>query len=116
MLTTSYQKGLKGEELAQKYLENLGFVILHKRFKTAWGELDIVAAKEKSVVFCEVKLRKYLDLRCITPLQQKRIENCANFWLTKNCEYLDYNLSFSVLFMISSEKRLIYIPNAWTCG
>jgi Holliday junction resolvase-like predicted endonuclease len=38
-----------------KYLENRGFKILDRNYLRKWGELDIVAEKDKIVHFIEVK-------------------------------------------------------------
>jgi putative endonuclease len=49
--------GAEGERLARCHLEARGLVILDANFRTRHGELDIVAADERHLVFCEVKTR-----------------------------------------------------------
>ena len=49
--------GAKGEELARRHLEARGFTLLDSNFRTRHGELDLVAADERHLVFCEVKTR-----------------------------------------------------------
>ena len=49
--------GERGERLACRHLEARGFVILDRNFRTACGELDVVARNERFLVFCEVKAR-----------------------------------------------------------
>jgi len=58
MNTSQYQPhqlGKWGEDKAAEYLQNKGYKILERNFKRKWGELDIVAQKEKTIIFCEVK-------------------------------------------------------------
>jgi putative endonuclease len=49
--------GAKGEELARRHLEARGFTLLDVNFRTRHGELDLVAADPRHLVFCEVKTR-----------------------------------------------------------
>ena len=47
--------GQKGEEIASKYLEKKGFTIQDRNYRKKWGEIDIVAIKDKVLHFVEVK-------------------------------------------------------------
>lgn len=49
--------GLKGEDAAARYLEAKGMRILDRRWRTAAGEIDLVADDGGEVVFVEVKTR-----------------------------------------------------------
>ena len=50
--------GLYGEELACKYLQAKGYVILERNFRCRrFGEIDIVASKAGVLSFIEVKTR-----------------------------------------------------------
>jgi putative endonuclease len=49
--------GAEGERLARCHLEARGLAVLDANFRTRHGELDIVAADERCLVFCEVKTR-----------------------------------------------------------
>jgi putative endonuclease len=49
--------GARGEELARRHLEARGFTLLEANFRTRHGELDVVAADARHLVFCEVKTR-----------------------------------------------------------
>jgi putative endonuclease len=50
--------GQLGERLAAEHLERLGFEIVARNFRTRYGELDLVVADERTLVFCEVKTRR----------------------------------------------------------
>ena len=50
--------GNASETAAAKYLEEQGYTILERNWKTKLCEIDIVATKGKTVYFCEVKHRK----------------------------------------------------------
>ena len=49
--------GAAGERLARTHLEARGLTVLDTNFRTRHGELDIVAADARCLVFCEVKTR-----------------------------------------------------------
>ena len=49
--------GAAGERLAAAHLEARGFRLLDRNYRTRYGELDLVAADERYLVFCEVKAR-----------------------------------------------------------
>ena len=49
--------GRWGEDLAVQFLERKGYTILDRNYFTPFGELDIIAAVQDSLVFVEVKTR-----------------------------------------------------------
>ncbi len=58
MTDPRHDLGLLGERLAAEHLERLGYAILARRHRTRFGELDIVAADGRTLVFVEVKTRR----------------------------------------------------------
>jgi len=51
----SGEVGRIGEEIASIFLENKGFSIVERNYRKKWGEIDIVAKKDGSMRFVEVK-------------------------------------------------------------
>jgi putative endonuclease len=49
--------GEKGESLACRHLQARGFSVVDRNFRTRYGELDVVAANKRFLVFVEVKTR-----------------------------------------------------------
>lgn len=49
--------GNRGEALAASYLEEKGFVILERQYRTPFGEIDLIARDHEEIVFIEVKTR-----------------------------------------------------------
>ena len=45
-LHNSYEKGIIGEKAATEYLLSAGFKLVQNRFKTKWGEIDIIATRQ----------------------------------------------------------------------
>ena len=57
MINSRQELGKRGEEMACDFLREKGYLILEKNYRTRYGEIDIVAEKEGTVVFVEVKTR-----------------------------------------------------------
>lgn len=53
----SKKLGDRGEEIAEKFLINLGYNIITKNFRTGFAEIDIIAKDANAFVFVEVKSR-----------------------------------------------------------
>lgn len=50
--------GSHGESLATSYLKSQGYSIHSKNYTSRWGEIDIIAEKQGTIHFVEVKTRK----------------------------------------------------------
>jgi putative endonuclease len=57
MTLARQQLGLVGEEIAARELASRGYAILERRYRTQYGEIDIVAEDGETLVFVEVKAR-----------------------------------------------------------
>jgi putative endonuclease len=80
--------GAAGELLARRHLEARGFRILDANYRTRHGELDLVAADERYLLFCEVKTRvvsgtagELGPFASIGARKQRRIRLMAREWL-----------------------------------
>ena len=50
--------GKQGEEIAQKYLADKGYKILHCNWRFGSDEIDIIALKDNMLIIAEVKTRQ----------------------------------------------------------
>ena len=57
MLNPRKQLGALGEKIAIEFLKGHGYKIRETNFRCSLGEIDIVAEKEKCLVFVEVRTR-----------------------------------------------------------
>ncbi|MDW8343423.1 MAG: YraN family protein, partial [Verrucomicrobiae bacterium] len=55
--TAQIDRGERGEEAAARYLRRVGYKILVRRFKSRYGEIDLVCRQGEWLVFVEVKTR-----------------------------------------------------------
>lgn len=49
--------GERGEDIASLYLTKKGYEILERNYRTKYSEIDIIARKEKQIVFVEVRTK-----------------------------------------------------------
>jgi len=70
--------GRLGEELAEKFLKDKGYLILNRNWRCKFGELDIVAAKTsgilgrlKNIIFVEVKTIDQVEAQFEAQAEQK---------------------------------------------
>jgi putative endonuclease len=80
--------GALGEQIARRHLEARGLAVLAANFRTRHGELDIVAADDRVLVFCEVKTRivrsaggELGPFAAIGPRKRARVRSMAREWL-----------------------------------
>jgi len=85
----AFQTGISAESRAAAWLIARGYRILARRFRTRFGEIDIVARRRDTLVFVEVKARATLDdaAYAVTPQQRQRIIAAAQMWLAGHPEH-----------------------------
>lgn len=102
----AFRTGLSAEACAAAYLMAKGYRVLAKRFRTRYGEIDLVARRRNLLVFVEVKARASLDdaAYAVTPRQQRRIIDAAQAWLMAHPEHAELELRFDA--MLIAPRRL----------
>jgi putative endonuclease len=82
--------GRKGESLAADYLQEKGYTILERNYRTPHGEIDLIAAKGEVIAFIEVKTRASYSLGppeiSITPRKIEHMRNAAEFFIQQHPE------------------------------
>lgn len=94
---SNYATGHLAEKQTADYLKRLGYKILELNWKTKYCEIDIIAEKNKTIYFVEVKSRRNdlygSGLEYITPKKLKQMEFAAKMWLQTNDWDGDYSLA-----------------------
>ncbi|MHB9112547.1 MAG: YraN family protein [Thermoleophilia bacterium] len=82
------QRGRKGEELACCFLEQGGYTIIETNHRSRYGEIDIIARRENTLAFIEVKTRlgrHYGEpFEAVGPRKQNQIRRMASMWVAAN--------------------------------
>ncbi len=98
--TTRQSLGKLGEDLACDELTRRGYAILARRYRTRYGEIDIVSERAGTVVFVEVKARRTdrrgLAAEAIPFWKRRRISAMALDYLAW-CGKLQHRCRFDVV-------------------
>ncbi len=88
MTLARQELGKLGEELAVQELKRRGYAILARRYRTALGEIDIVAEDRDTLVFVEVKARVDAEFgtaaEAVTRWKQRRVVRMAEDYLLRH--------------------------------
>ena len=86
-------RGDHGERLAEQHLLAAGYRVLERNFRTRHGELDLVVADARALVFCEVKTRAVASragpagpLDSIGPGKRRKLRLMAGQWLAARAD------------------------------
>ena len=95
----AFRTGLSADSRAAAWLIAKGYRILARRFRTPYGEIDLVASRRNLIAFVEVKARASLDdaAWAVTPRQQQRIINAAQAWLMAHPEHAEFEMRFDAM-------------------
>lgn len=92
--------GRSAETAAVEYLQRLGYVILERNYRTAMGEIDIIARHENTLVFVEVKARRTRRFggakEAVTAQKQRKISMAALHYL-KSVGKMEHKARFDVV-------------------
>jgi len=100
--------GNLAEEKACKYLKSLGYEIKERNFYSKFGEIDIIALKDRILHFVEVKSGKNFEpIYAITPKKLDKIIKTINYYILKK----RVNLEFVVDAVIIKNGDIEFLEN-----
>lgn len=103
--------GAEQEALAEQYLIKQGYHILQKNFYSRFGEIDIIAKKDKYLVFIEVKYRKDEKMgfpeEAIDMRKQNNIIQMARFYMFQKKISENTPCRFDVVCILGEKIRLL---------
>ncbi len=77
--------GRRGEDLVAGWYEHNGYDVLDRNWRCSAGEIDVVARRGRTTIFCEVKTRTSTAFgapaEAVTPAKQARLRRLAIRWL-----------------------------------
>jgi putative endonuclease len=110
----AFRLGLSAESRAAMLLIAKAYRIVARRWKTPFGEIDIVARRRRELVFVEVKARDRLDdaAEAVTDRNKRRIVSAAELWLAHHPNDAQCFIRFDVI-LVAPGKIPRHIVNAF---
>ena len=111
--------GKKGEDKVAKFLTNRGYTVLKRNYICRLGEIDIIAEKNNTIAFVEVKTRKenslVKPLEAVDSKKQRRMTLTAEDYITKTqTDNLQPRFDVAEVTVTKDNKyHLNYIKNAF---
>ena len=97
--------GDRGEREAVRYLKRKKYRVLMRGYRTAHGEIDIIARDGDVLVFVEVKLRRHGEpAEAVTPEKQRRLTLAALHFM-KRYNLLEQRARFDVVAIVWPDDR-----------
>jgi putative endonuclease len=110
-------KGSLGESMAVEKLMQDGYTVLDKNYRSKFGEIDIIALKNNTIVFVEVKVSDYLDKEnleySINSVKKRHIINTAKYFLMNNMDYVENHKRFDVILFQDNFEKMHHIVDAF---
>ncbi len=88
--------GRRGEDIAARHLEHSGWTIVTRNYRVREGEIDLIAKRDRTLAFCEVKTLVARGLHRRGPAnpieavgrhKRARVRNMARIWIADRAEH-----------------------------
>jgi putative endonuclease len=116
-VTSRVAQGAAAEDLALRYLEAQGLTLVMRNFRCRTGELDLIMRDGGSLVFVEVRSRRYIrygtPAESVTRAKQQKLLRAATFYLQR--QRLDLPCRFDVVAILrpGGEPHIEWIRDAF---
>jgi putative endonuclease len=112
------ETGIKGEQIAENFLQKKGYKILHRNWVSGKMEVDIIAQKDDLLLFIEVKTRNRTDFGFPEDSVDKRKQNfmktAAEAFMTDNLAFTKVQFDIiSIVYKASAVKEILHIEDAF---
>lgn len=106
-------QGHRGEALAAKQMEKMGYEILERNFRALKAEIDIIAKKDGVIVFTEVKYRQNEEMgtpgEAVDYRKQQNIIRAAKVYIAQNClQEMEYDFRFDVAEVLRQDGQTYF--------
>ena len=113
---TTTAKGKKGEDKAVSSLRERGYRVIARNYRANGGEVDIVAQKDKLLIFVEVKARAahtpYKAIEAVTKAKQEKIARAATQFIKEKSPKFD-GIRFDVVCVLA-EVNIVHVMGAFS--
>ncbi len=109
----AFSRGIWAERLAAFALMLKGFRIVERRYKTRFGEIDLIARRGRLVLIVEVKARSSVEaaMEAVNSSNLQRIEAAADHWLARQPDHARLCLRLDLIAVLP-RRWPVHIPAA----
>ncbi len=114
--------GAWGEALAAEYLQKKHYKLLASGYRSRFGEIDLIVANRKYLVFVEVKLRKNDHfanaMEFVDRKKQERLRTTAEFYLSETPTQLQPRFDVIEIYapegIATAKPKIIHLEDAFS--
>ena len=119
MTTERQEFGLEGEEVAERWLRRQGWRVLQRRYRSGHRDIDLIAEREGTVAFVEVKARRgeaFGDpVQAVNWKKQRELARSACIWIDRHGRPGDqYRFDVIGVLMDRGRVRVRHVENAFS--
>ena len=110
--------GELGERIAERWLVQHGWRVLQRRFRDGHRDVDLIAEREGTVAFVEVKARTSTDfgdpVEAVHWRKRRELSRSARMWITRHGRR-DESYRFDVIGVVMSDGtvKVRHVENAF---
>lgn len=110
----SHAFGLAAEDGVGRFLHAAGYTVLASRERGRSSEVDLIATRDDTVAFIEVKARRrgFDGLEAVGRRKRAQLTRASNEWLGKHPEYAGHTIRFDIA-LVWPTGLPEYIENAF---
>ncbi len=112
--------GALGERIAARWLQQHGYAVLARNWRSGHRDVDVIAARDGVVVFVEVKTRAALEfgdpVQAVHVRKQQSLVRSAREWQAKHDAAPDVVYRFDVIGVLLRDRKawIKHIEGAFT--
>jgi len=108
--------GTWGENAADNYLQEKGYEIISKNYRTPYGEIDIICSFMENLIFVEVKTRKSHSFGhpevSVNPRKLEHMETSAQYYVQEIGFQGTWQIDvISILKKTSNQLEIVHFEN-----
>lgn len=119
MSAARQQFGVLGEQIAERWLRRSGWRIVQRRFRSGHRDIDLVAERDGTVVFVEVKARRGArfgqPIEAVNWRKQKELAKSARVWIDRHGRSAEaYRFDVIGVLVDGTRVRVRHVENAFS--
>lgn len=110
--------GIRGERIAERWLERKGWRVLQRRFRDGHRDLDLIAERQGTVAFVEVKARSGdafgAPVEAVDWRKRRELVRSARMWISRHGQPGE-SYRFDVIGVLLAPERVLvrHVENAF---